>query len=128
MPLASLVQSFIHIAILHFEMIIPSSFSAFIAGAQALGWFIVGGIWTRCELSELPAPGLCPQAGMLDFGKNGLVGLAIFKDAIAWTLALAYLLMVMLAVRSFSVQKSDPFKRRDELLELAAYETRVAWA
>lgn len=62
---------------------------------------------------------------MFEFGKNGLTGLATFKDILAFVLALSYMAMLVLAILSRRAKHLEPWKRRSEFLELAAYETVV---
>ena len=125
MPLASLLQSAVHIGVLHFEAVLPLSFLIFISIMQAMGWMAVGGIWTHCEISGSPTPGLCPQNRMVDLGKNGLMGVAIFKDSLAWVLALAHAALFALAIREIRDRWRNPWMNRDEFLELAEYETKA---
>lgn len=121
-PVTSIVQSIIHITVLHFGAVMPFTFTIFIIVLQLVGWLATAAIWTICESASSPTPGLCPQHIMFDNGKFGLMGLSIFKDVLAWVLVLCYAAMLALTVKAAQKYRDDPWRRRDELLELAEYD------
>ena len=81
---------------------------------------------------------------MIDLGKNGLVGIGLFKESLAWVTGLVYLAMLVLATKPLWSPKEESYeddggaqpvvhlppkkywRARSQVLPLADYETRVA--
>jgi len=127
MPLVSLIQTSIHIAILHTDAILSPVFAIATATLQALGWIVVSAIWTHCESSPTP---LCPQMYMADGGRSLSIGLTAFKDVLAWVIAVLYFVTIALEVKQMRYMERADGKDGNGFYELedyppGPYESRV---
>jgi cytochrome bd-type quinol oxidase subunit 1 len=118
MPLVSLIQTSIHIAILHTDATLSPVFAIALATLQALGWIIVSSIWTQCEVSPTP---FCPQTYMADGGRSLSMGLTAFKDALAWIITVLYFVTIVLGVKQMRYMERAGGKDEKGFYELEEY-------
>lgn len=133
MPIVSLVQNTVHIAILQLDAWIPHFALLVLSCFQAVGWLVVAALWTTCEVSGRDAPALCPQnfkSSVVIHGQH-LMGVTILKDFLAWSLVGVHTGLALTARKGIYHDRRVQWRAKDEFLELREYEPRIsftAWA
>lgn len=133
MPIVSLAQNSVHLAILQFDAWIPHFALLVLSCLQAVGWLVVSALWTTCEVSGRDAPGFCPQnfkSNVVIHGQH-LMGVTIFKDFLAWSMVGLYIGLALTARQGIYHDRRVQWRAKDQFHELSEYEPRMsftAWA
>lgn len=130
MPIVSLLQNSIHLAILQLDVWIPHFGLLVLSCFQAAGWLVVSALWTTCEVSGRDAPAFCPQnfkSSVVIRGQH-LMGVTILKDVLAWSLVGIYLGLALTARKGIYHDRRVQWRAKDQFHELAEYEPRMSFS
>jgi hypothetical protein len=129
MPVISLIQNFVHLAILQFDAWIPHSALLVLSCVQATGWLVISALWTTCEVSGRDAPAFCPQnfkSSVVIHGQH-MMGVTIFKNVLAWTMVGIHIGLALTARKGIYHDRRVQWRAKDEFHELTEYEPRMSF-